>query len=145
MSGPAPNGPVAGETVLRVEGLQRHFTLPRESLFRPPKTVFALNGMDLSIKAGHSLGVVGEFGCGKSTLARLCMALDIPTAGRVEFLGQDLVRLPLEELRRARARFQMVYQDPYGSLDPRHRVRRIVGETMDVLGLGDRCGWPARQ
>jgi peptide/nickel transport system ATP-binding protein len=137
MSGPAPNGPVVGETVLRVKGLRRHFTLPRESLFRPPETVFALNGVDLSIKAGHSLGVVGESGCGKSTLARLCMGLDTPTAGRVEILGQDLARLPPEALRRARARFQMVFQDPYGSLDPRHRVRRIVGETIDALGPGD--------
>jgi len=69
------------------------------------------------------------------------MALDTPTAGRVEILGQDLARLRAREMRRARARFQMVFQDPYGSLDPRHTVRRIVGETMDALSAGD--GGPA--
>ena len=135
------NDPETGETVLRAEGLHRHFTLPRESLFRRPETVYALNGVDLSIQRGRSLGVVGESGCGKSTLARLCMALDTPTAGRVEILGQDLARLRAREMRRARARFQMVFQDPYGSLDPRHTVRRIVGETMDALSAGD--GGPA--
>ncbi len=134
------NDPESSETVLRAEGLHRHFTLPRESLFRRPETVYALNGVDLSIQRGRSLGVVGESGCGKSTLARLCMALDIPTAGRVEILGQDLARLGAREMRRARARFQMVFQDPYGSLDPRHTVRRIVGETMDALSPGDGGG-----
>ncbi len=137
MNGPVLNAPEDSEAVLRVEGLQRHFTLPRESLFRAPETVYALNGVDLSIRRGRSLGVVGESGCGKSTLARLCMALDTPTAGRVEILGQDLARLPAREMRRARAQFQMVFQDPYGSLDPRHTVRRIVGETMDALVPGN--------
>ncbi len=126
------------DTVLRTEGLSRHFVLPRESLFRPGETVYALNGVDLNIEAGRSLGVVGESGCGKSTLARLCMMLDKPTAGRVEVLGQDLTKLSARELRRARARFQMVFQDPYGSLDPRHKVRRIVGETLDALSAADR-------
>ncbi|MDP6689864.1 MAG: ATP-binding cassette domain-containing protein [Alphaproteobacteria bacterium] len=121
------------ETVLHTVGLRRQFTLPRESLFRPPETVFALNGVDLSIQRGRSLGVVGESGCGKSTLARLCMALDTPTAGHVEVLGRDLSQLSAMELRQARAQFQMVFQDPYGSLDPRHTVRRIVGETLEAL------------
>ena len=125
------------ETVLRVEGLKRHFTLPRESLFRPPETVYALNGVDLAVERGRSLGVVGESGCGKSTLAWLCMALDTSTAGTVEVLGQDLAQLSSQELRLARARFQMVFQDPYGSLDPRHTVRRIVGETLEALPKGE--------
>ena len=144
MSAHLDNGPVAGDetdnTVLRAVGLRRHFTLPRESLFRAPETVYALNGVDLSIQRGRSLGVVGESGCGKSTLARLCMALDVPTAGHVEILGQNLARLSVRDMRRARARFQMVFQDPYGSLDPRHTVRRIVGETMDVLAPGEAKG-----
>ena len=128
------------DTVLRTDNLHRHFTLPRESLFRAPEIVYALNGVDLSIQRGRSLGVVGESGCGKSTLARLCMALDVPTAGRVEILGQDLARLSAGEMRQARAQFQMVFQDPYGSLDPRHKVGRIVGETMDALRPGDWTG-----
>ena len=124
---------IALRTVLRTEGLKRYFVLPRESLFRPAETVYALNGVDLTIQAGRSLGVVGESGCGKSTLARLCMLLDKPTAGSVEILGQDMTKLPPRQLRRARAQFQMVFQDPYGSLDPRHTVGRIVGETLDAL------------
>ncbi|MFP6773904.1 MAG: oligopeptide/dipeptide ABC transporter ATP-binding protein [Alphaproteobacteria bacterium] len=127
------------EIVLRTRDLHRQFVLPRESLFRRPETVFALNGVDLEIEAGRSLGVVGESGCGKSTLARLCMALDRPTSGGIEILGQDLSKLPARELRRARARFQMVFQDPYGSLDPRHTVGRIVGETLDALPADQRA------
>ena len=121
-----------GAPVLCTENLHRQFVLPRESLFRTPETVYALNGVSLTIEFGRSLGVVGESGCGKSTLARLCMFLDKPTSGRVEVLGQDLSALSPSELRQARSRFQMVFQDPYGSLDPRHTVRRIVGETLDA-------------
>jgi len=125
------------DIVLHTEALHRQFILPRESLFRAPETVYALNGVDLSIERGHSLGIVGESGCGKSTLARLCMALDTPTAGRVEIMGQDLAALSATDLRQARTQFQMVFQDPYGSLDPRHTVRRIVGETLQT-GAADR-------
>ena len=124
--------------VLHTENLHRQFVLPRESLFRTPETVYALNGVSLTIEFGRSLGVVGESGCGKSTLARLCMFLDKPTSGHVEVLGQDLSALSPSELRQARSRFQMVFQDPYGSLDPRHTVRRIVGETLDALPACER-------
>jgi peptide/nickel transport system ATP-binding protein len=119
--------------VLRTEGLTRHYQLPRESLFQTPEVVYALNGVDLQIQRGRSLGIVGESGCGKSTLARLVMALETPTDGRVEVLGRDLASLTAGQLRDARRHFQMVFQDPYGSLDPRHTVRRIVGETLDAL------------
>ncbi|MCS5608301.1 MAG: ATP-binding cassette domain-containing protein [Alphaproteobacteria bacterium] len=127
-----------GAPVLCTENLHRQFVLPRESLFRTPETVYALNGVSLTIEFGRSLGVVGESGCGKSTLARLCMFLDKPTSGRVEVLGQDLSALSPSELRQARSQFQMVFQDPYGSLDPRHTVRRIVGETLDALPARER-------
>jgi len=127
-----------GAPVLCTENLHRQFVLPRESLFRTPETVYALNGVSLTIEFGRSLGVVGESGCGKSTLARLCMFLDKPTSGRVEVLGQDLSALSPSELRQARSQFQMVFQDPYGSLDPRHTVRRIVGETLDASPARER-------
>jgi ABC-type glutathione transport system ATPase component len=91
--------------------------------------VHALNGVSFTIQAGRSLGIVGESGSGKSTLARLVMALDQPTSGRVR-CGRDLHALPREELRKARRDFQMVFQDPYGSLDPRQTVERIVSEPL---------------
>ena len=120
--------------LLELDAVVRHYTLPRESLFAPAPVVRALEGVSLTIDAGRSLGVVGESGSGKSTLARLAMALETPTAGSVRLLGRDLNALPAEELRRARADFQMVFQDPYGSLDPRQKVARIVAEPLAAQG-----------
>jgi ABC-type oligopeptide transport system ATPase subunit len=121
--------------LLQVENLVRHYQLPREKLLGPPPKVHALNGVSFTIEAGRSLGVVGESGSGKSTLARLVMALDKPTAGRVLLMGRDLHALPPDELRVARRDFQMVFQDPYGSLDPRQTVERIVSEPLSAQGV----------
>ena len=120
--------------LLQVTDLVREYTLPREHLFRPPGKVHALNGVNFSIAAGRSLGIVGESGSGKSTLARLVMALDAPTSGTVELLGRNLHQLPAEQLRQARRDFQMVFQDPYGSLDPRQTVERTVTEPLQAQG-----------
>ncbi|MGV7213356.1 ABC transporter ATP-binding protein [Bradyrhizobium sp. UFLA05-112] len=126
------------QPLLRVNDLVQRYTLPRESLFRPPGEVLALNGVSVRIEAGKSLGVVGESGSGKSTFARVVMALERPTSGRVELLGRDLNQLPADELRRARRDFQMVFQDPYGSLDPRQTIARIVAEPLTALERTDR-------
>ncbi len=120
--------------LLQVENLVREYTMPRETLLRAPGKVHALNGVSFTIQAGRSLGIVGESGSGKSTLARLVMALDKPTSGQVRMLGRDLHALPAEELRQARRDFQMVFQDPYGSLDPRQTVERIVTEPLAAQG-----------
>jgi ABC-type oligopeptide transport system ATPase subunit len=120
--------------LLQVENLAREYTMPREKLFGPPPTVKALNGVSFTIEAGRSMGIVGESGSGKSTLARLVMALDPPTAGSVKLMGRDLHQLPREELRQARRDIQMVFQDPYGSLDPRQTVERIVTEPLSAQG-----------
>ena len=130
---PIPSG------LLQVHELVRDYTLPRENLFMPPATVHALKGVSFSIAAGRSLGVVGESGSGKSTLARLVMALDTPTAGTVHLLGRNLHALPPAELREARRDFQMVFQDPYGSLDPRQTVERIVTEPLQAQGQTTRA------
>ncbi len=119
--------------LLRVRDLQRHYPLPRTRLLGPRDQVAALRGVSFDIHAGRSLGVVGESGSGKSTLARLVMALDAPSAGSVELLGRNLHRLPARELRAARRDFQMVFQDPHGSLDPRQTVERIVTEPLQAL------------
>ena len=120
--------------LLQVENLVKDYVLPREKLLEPPGKVHALQGVSFSIAAGRSLGIVGESGSGKSTLARLVMALDQPTSGSVRLLGRDLHALPREELRQARRDFQMVFQDPYGSLDPRQTVERIVCEPLSAQG-----------
>lgn len=129
----------AAAPLLQVTDLVREYTLPREHLFRPPGKVHALNGVTFSIAAGRSLGIVGESGSGKSTLARLVMALDAPTSGTVELLGRNLHQLPAEQLRQARRDFQMVFQDPYGSLDPRQTVERIVTEPLQAQGQTTRA------
>lgn len=120
--------------LLQVRDLARTYTLPREKLLQPPPTVQALQGVSFAIAAGRSLGIVGESGSGKSTLARLVMALDRPTAGQVLLDGRDLHALPPSQLREARRDFQMVFQDPYGSLDPRMTIERIVAEPLAAQG-----------
>ncbi|MCK6427214.1 MAG: ATP-binding cassette domain-containing protein [Burkholderiaceae bacterium] len=118
--------------LLEVQGLSRRYPLPRERLFGPAPQLQALQDVSFTLARGRSLGVVGESGCGKSTLARLVMALETPSAGTVKLLGQDLHRLGAAALRAARAQFQMVFQDPYGSLDPRLTVARSVGEPLEM-------------
>jgi len=124
--------------LLVVTDLVKNYRLPRASLFSPPPVVRALQGVSFTLEAGCSLGIVGESGSGKSTLARLVMALEAPTAGRVTLLGRDLHALPHDALRAARRDFQMVFQDPYGSLDPRQRVDQIVSEPLPRLAERDR-------
>lgn len=120
--------------VLEVHDLVRHYRLPRESLFAEPGHVFALNGVTFEIHKGKSFGIVGESGCGKSTLARNVMALEPTDSGSVKILGKEVVGLSFDQLRPLRQHFQMVFQDPYGSLDPHHNVGRIVAEPLAALG-----------
>jgi len=124
----------SNDKLLEVTDLVRHYTLPRQRLLAPAPVVQALRGVSFTLRAGRSLGVVGESGSGKSTLARLVMALEAPTAGTVQFDGHDLNALDAAALRRARAGFQMVFQDPFGSLDPRQTVGRIVAEPLAAQG-----------
>src|SRR5512135_1377286 len=119
---------------LEVDDLVQRYKLPREHLFRPAPQLLALNGVSLQLAAGKILGVVGESGSGKSTLSGVVMALETPTLGSVRLLGRVLQRLSARDLRLARRDIQMVFQDPYGSLDPLHTVARIVAEPMTALG-----------
>ena len=119
--------------LLQATDLVRHYALPREKLFEPPRLVRALNGVSFTIEAGRSLGIVGESGSGKSTIAKLVMALDAPTSGSVVLQGLDLNTCTKAELQAARRDVQMVFQDPYGSLDPRQTVARIVAEPLEAL------------
>jgi ABC-type glutathione transport system ATPase component len=124
--------------LLELREVTRRYTLPREKLLEPAPVVDALRGVSLAVQAGRSLGIVGESGSGKSTLARLAMALEPPSSGEVHFMGRDLHRLGAHALREARRDFQMVFQDPYGSLDPRQKVGRIVAEPLPDGGAAER-------
>src|SRR5215217_8188010 len=131
--------PSAETPLLDVKDLTQRYRLPRETMFKPAGQVHALNGVTAQVMAGRSLGVVGESGSGKSTFARLVMALEQPSSGSVSLMGRDLHRMPADELRVARRDFQMVFQDPYGSLDPRQTIARIVAEPLTALGRMDRA------
>jgi peptide/nickel transport system ATP-binding protein len=125
--------------LLDVQHVSQQYALPKPSLFAKTGHIQAVNDVSFQLAAGKSMGIVGESGSGKSTLARLVMALEKPTQGKVMFKGQDLNALPQDALRRARSDFQMVFQDPYGSLDPRQKVLRIVSEPLSST-LNNRTG-----
>ncbi len=123
--------------LLVVENLGQRYRLARRHLFEPAPLLQALDGVSFTLRAGRSLGIVGESGSGKSTLARLVMALEKPSAGRVLLDGEDLHRLAPAALRAARRQIQMVFQDPFGSLDPRRTVLQTVAEPLAVLHGAD--------
>jgi peptide/nickel transport system ATP-binding protein len=119
--------------LLEIAGVARDYTLPRRHPFAAAQKLRVLHAIDLTLPSGGSLGIVGESGSGKSTLARTVLALERPQAGSVRLRGLDLFALSRSELRAARRHIQAVFQDPYGSLDPRHRVGRIVAEPVAAL------------
>ena len=132
--------------LLVAEALSKRYRLPRQALFSAPPAVQALDGVSFSLQAGQSLGVVGESGSGKSTLARLVMALETPDGGTVHFDGLELHRVAPAALRQARAGLQMVFQDPYSSLDPRRTVLQTVSEPLALLrGAGRVAGAAQRR
>jgi len=118
-----------------VEKLRKYFPADRSFLGRVLSNVKAVDGVSFAIAEGETLGLVGESGCGKTTLGRLILRLLEPTAGRIIFDGQDLSVLGKRDLRRLRREMQIVFQDPYGSLNPRMTVARIVGEPLVRHGL----------
>ena len=119
--------------VVDVVDLTKHYVLPRESLFDKAHTVEAVHRVSFRIRPGRSLGLVGESGCGKSTLARLVTGLENPTSGSVHIAGFDIHQISKNALRKLRTDFQIVFQDPFGSLDPRHTIGRIVAEPLRTL------------
>ncbi|WP_197338949.1 ABC transporter ATP-binding protein [Ralstonia solanacearum] len=115
--------------------------LQRLGLARPPAVVRAVDGIDLAIRPGEVVGLVGESGCGKSTLGRIAAGLLPPSAGEVRVDGRPVDELTAHEARDARLKIQMIFQDPYASLNPRLRVEDIIGEAARVHGLTDRAGF----
>ncbi len=124
--------------ILDVRDLRVHFPVRGGLLGRPKGWVKAVDGISFTIRAGETLGLVGESGCGKTTAGRAILRLIEPTGGKVMLDGADLATFGRGQLRRARRKMQIVFQDPYGSLNPRMRVRDIVEEGLIVHGLGTR-------
>ena len=123
----------AAPALLEVSGITRDYPGRRRSLFAHDKPFRAVDGVSFSMPAGHAVALVGRSGCGKSTLARLILALDRPTAGEIRLMGETLAGKSEAQLRGARRNMQVVFQDPYGSFDPRHRVERLVAEPLHLL------------
>ena len=117
--------------LLRAEGLVKHFPV-RSRDNKTGDQVHAVDGVSIEVRRGETLGIVGESGCGKSTLGRLLVRLHPPTSGRVIFDGQDITELSRKELRPFRREFQMIFQDPYASLNPRKRVVQLVGDPFRI-------------
>ncbi|WP_327318016.1 ABC transporter ATP-binding protein [Streptomyces sp. NBC_01235] len=124
-----------GEVLLKVTGLQKHFPIKKGLLQRQVGAVHAVDGIDFEVRSGETLGVVGESGCGKSTMGRLITRLLEPTAGKVEFQGKDITHLGVSGMRPLRRDVQMIFQDPYSSLNPRHTIGTIVGAPFKLQGV----------
>ncbi|MCT7375270.1 ABC transporter ATP-binding protein [Chelativorans salis] len=133
---PARAKPAAGdtsETLLKVEGVTRDYPIRRASLFAKRQSFRAVDDVSFSLARGQSMALVGRSGCGKSTLARMILALDRPTGGSIHFDGETLEDKSEDQLRPSRRHMQVVFQDPYGSFNPRHKVERLVAEPLHLL------------
>jgi peptide/nickel transport system ATP-binding protein len=136
-TGPDRRTQSAPTPLLDVRGLVKHFELPRENFLDQRRVLRALDGVDLDVLPGETVGLVGESGCGKSTLARLVMRLEEPTAGEIVFDGQDISHASQSEIRPLRRRMQMIFQDPYASLNPRMTVGTILSGPLRLHGLAN--------
>ena len=122
------------EIVLKGKSICKYY--PISDGIRRKKYVKAVDGVDITVHRGEIVGLVGETGCGKSTLGRTLMMLTEPTSGSIEVLGKDITKLEKQELKDIRKRFQMVFQDPYTSLDPKQKVGDILMEALEIHGIG---------
>jgi len=123
--------------LVEIRDLKKHFKVSGGFLGRAPKYLHAVDGVDLTIKRGETLGLVGESGCGKSTLARTLIRLHDPTSGEIKFDGNQIADLSQKELMPFRQRMQMIFQDPYASLNGRMTVMDLIAEPLEISGIGD--------
>lgn len=125
-----------GSELLVLRNLKKYYPITRGVMRREVGVVKAVDGIDLSLERGETLGLVGESGCGKSTLGRLILRLEEPTEGEVHFKGQNLLELPRRSMHPLRRHMQVIFQDPYSSLNPRQTVGRIIAEGLVIHKIG---------
>ncbi|PAV30465.1 dipeptide/oligopeptide/nickel ABC transporter ATP-binding protein [Virgibacillus profundi] len=123
--------------LLEVDGLKKHFPIKKGLFGKTVGAVKAVNDVSFYVKEGETLGIVGESGCGKSTTGRSLVRLLEPTEGKVSFDGQDITKFSANDMRKVRRNIQMVFQDPYASLNPRHTIEKILAEPLIVHGMKD--------
>ncbi|MDT2048389.1 peptide ABC transporter ATP-binding protein [Priestia aryabhattai] len=126
------SSPIKKQAILEVTGLKQYFTLKNGLPFKPPQQIKAVDDISFSLFEGETLSIVGESGCGKSTTGRAILQLDKPTAGSINYKGLDLSTLSKKELRKIRGELQIIFQDPFASLNPRQTVRKILTEAMII-------------
>ncbi|MEW6111450.1 MAG: dipeptide ABC transporter ATP-binding protein [Thermodesulfobacteriota bacterium] len=132
------------DALVRIEQLVKYFPVQEGFLRKADQFVHAVDGVDLEIRRAETLGLVGESGCGKSTLGRLLLRLERPTSGRILFEGRDIDTLSSSEMKRLRRRMQIIFQDPYSSLNPRRTVYSTLAEPLVIHGIGSRSERRAR-
>src|SRR5690625_4101266 len=121
--------------LLKVTDLKQHFPIKGGMLGRTVNYVKAVDGVSFTIYEGETVSIVGESGCGKSTTGRAILRLDEPTAGQVEFNGEDLLSYNKKQMNKTRKDLQVIFQDPYASINPRHTVRQILNEAMEIQNV----------
>jgi oligopeptide/dipeptide ABC transporter ATP-binding protein len=133
-----PRRAYAGDAILEVRGLKRHFVKKPLFPWGTPRVIRAVDGVDFTLKRGQTIGLVGESGCGKTTTGRMIVRLDPPTDGQIILNGVDEAKTPERSLKQFRRQVQMVFQDPYASLDPKMKVGQIIAEPLNVQRIGSR-------
>ena len=136
--------PTASDELLRIEQLVKYFPIKSGLVKRTVGNVHAVDGVDLTVRVGETLGLVGESGCGKTTLSRTVLKLVEPTSGRIFFDGRDITAFKRRQMRPYRREMQIVFQDPYASLNPRMTVRNIVGEPLQIHRVARRSELKSR-
>ena len=134
----ASSATVAAEPILDVRGLKKHFPIYGGLLRRQIATVYAVDGVDFEVLPGEIFSIVGESGCGKTTLGRTVLRLTEPTAGQIRFGGREITKISADQMRPLRRKMQIIFQDPFGSLNPRMPISDIIGEGLLAQGMSDR-------